>query len=214
MAEKTYNAFVHVVASIDIATGEGRLRYVLPSQMRTGTSGQASAPPDDDQVRLVLKDVTGKEIGRVRPDLRFEACDDGEKPHRALIQQDLEVTSALAEIDLEFQGKVVDVFRPEAAGPVDQQFRETATFGLPLSGDPNKLTLGTSKIEPRRGVSFMVQARPDNSDAWQTLSIGKPSPDFIVDKNQFPGASSVEVRVTQNAGFQSRIVDHRTIKLD
>ncbi|MCZ4093450.1 hypothetical protein [Sinorhizobium psoraleae] len=143
---------------------------MLPSNVRTGAGEQAGAVPGDEQVRLVLKNAAGKEIGRVRPELRFEACDDGETPHRALIQQDIEVISDLAEIDLEFQGKTVDAFRPEQASPVDQQFREAANFGLPLPGRPGKLSLGTPKIQPQRGVSYMVQAKPDNSTS------GRPSP--------------------------------------
>lgn len=213
MPDNASNAFAHVIASIDTATGEGKIRYVLPSKMRTGAGEQAGAMPGDEQVRLVLKNAAGKEIGRVRPELRFEACDDEETPHRALIQQDVEMISGLAEVDLEFQGKTVDTFRPEQALPVDQQFRETANYGLPLPGSPDKLSLGTPKIIPQAGVSYMVQAKPDNSEKWQTLSVGMPTPDFVVDKNQFPGASSLEVRVTQNAGFHSHTVDQRKIKI-
>jgi len=214
MVNDPANNFAHVIANIDIANGQGGIDYVLPSRMRTGSAIDAGATPGDAQVRLVLKDASGKEIGSVRPQLRFETCDDGEKPHRALIQQDVELTGDLAEIGLEFKGETIDVFRPEQAEAIDQQFQETANWGLPLPGDPGKLALGTPKVPERAGVSYMVQAKPDNSDQWQTLSVGKSTPEFIVDKNQFPGASSLELRITQNAGFESRTVDKRTIKLD
>jgi len=214
MVEAPTNAYAHVIANIDVSSGQGGIDYVLPSRKRTGSDRLAGAAPGDPQVRLVLKDAAGKEIGGVHPELRFEACDDGEKPHRALIQQDVELSEGLAQVDLEFDGKTVDTFRPEQAGPIDEQFRETASWGLPLPGDPDKLALGTGKVTTHSGVSYMVQAKPDNSDQWQTLSIGKSTPEFVVDKNQFPGASSLDVRVTQNAGFESRTVDERTIKLE
>lgn len=214
MVDDPANAFVHVIANIDISSGQGSIDYVLPSRMRTGSDELAGAVPGDDKVRLVLRDASGTEIGSVRPELRFEACDDGEKPHRALIQQDIGLSVGLAEIDLEFMGNTVDVFRSEQATPIDEQFRETAASGIPMPGSPDKLVLGTEKITTRPGVSYMVQAKPNNADQWQTLSIGKSTPGFVIDKNQFPGASTLEVRITQNAGFESQTVDQRIIKLD
>lgn len=214
MVDTEIDRFAHVVASIDTATGEGRIRYVLPAKKRTGSVDQAGPDAADKQVRLVLKDAAGKEIGRVQPELRFEACHEAEQPHRAIIQQDIVVSDALSAIELEYQGKTVDTFHAGPQEAVDHQFRETATFGLPLPGDPSKLSVGTASIDSRAGVSYMVQAKPDNADHWQTLAVGQPTPDFVVDKNQFPGASELEVRVTQNAGFQSRTVDQRTIKLE
>ena len=67
---------------------------------------------------------------------------------------------------------------------------------------------------PRReGVTYLIQARPDNSQTWNTLSIGGVTPEFEIDKNQFPGATSLTVRVVQNAGFSRRIVEEREIPL-
>ncbi|HTO66588.1 MAG TPA: tyrosinase family protein [Bradyrhizobium sp.] len=215
MADNESDAFAHVIANIDTESGEGRIRYVLPTRMRTGSGEGSAADARDEGVSLVLKDADGNEIGRVHPELRFEVRhDDEEKPHRAIIQQDIAVSGALSKIDLEFRGRTIDAFQPQSAAVVDRQFRETATFGLPLPDEPHKLSLGTPKIAQRGGVSYMVQARPDNADQWQTLAVGKSTPDFVVDKNQFPGASSVDVRITQNAGFQSRTVDQRNIKLE
>ncbi|QQO16072.1 hypothetical protein JJB99_07930 [Bradyrhizobium diazoefficiens] len=214
MAENESGKFAHVIANIDTETGKGQIRYILPTERRTSSVEQAGPDKADLKVRLVFKDSTGKEIGRVQPELRFEACHEGEKPHRAIIQQDVSVTDALSQIELEYQGKTIDTFRAGSSTPVDQQFRETANFGFPLPGDHTKLSVGTPTIEARSGVSYMVQAKADNAAHWQTLSVGQSTPDFVVDKNQFPGASTLEVRVTQNAGFQSRTVDQRTIKLE
>ncbi len=214
MVDDLASTFAHVIANIDTASGEGSIDYVLPSRKRTASNMFAGPAPDKAKVRLVLKDAAGKEIGSVRPELRFEACDDGRQPHRALIQQDVELSDDLASVALEFEGKVVDVFHPEPVPPIGEQFRNTAEWGLPLPGNPDKLAVGTHAVEPQAGVSYMVQAKPDNSDQWQTLSVGKSTPDFVIDKNQFPGASSLDVRVTQNAGFKQLTVEEKTMKLD
>lgn len=124
MAESKNDTFAHVIANIDTTAGEGRIRYVLPAKMRTSSAEQAGIDSADEGVRLVLKDASGKEIARVRPELRFEACHDDEKPHRAIIQQDIAVTGALSEIDLELNGKTLDVFRPEAIADVGHEFQE------------------------------------------------------------------------------------------
>jgi tyrosinase len=211
MSEHQGDTFVHVIANIDTETGKGSIRYVLPSRQRTSSAGRAAANAPDNEVRLVLLDAAGTVIGRVQPELRFEACHGDEKPHRAIIQQDVEVPAALSEIDLEYRGQKLDAFRPERA--TSQAIEETVTFGLPMPGHPDKLTLGTPGIGQRAGVTYLIQAKPNNADQWQTLAIGQPTPQFVVDKNQFPGAASLEVRITQNAGFQSKTVDQRTIEL-
>ncbi|MCP3396488.1 tyrosinase family protein [Bradyrhizobium sp. CCGB20] len=221
MAEREGNAFAHVVANIDTASSEGRIRYVLPSRMRTGSAQQAapSAAGRDlnmgPDVRLILKDVNGQTISEVRPELRFEAChDEGETPHRAIIQQDIAVTDALSQIELVYQGKMLDAFKPSSAATVlDRQLRGTMTLGLPQPGRLNRFTVGAPHVEQRAGVSYLIQAKPDNADQWQTLAVGRPTPDFEVDQNQFPGASSVDIRVTQNAGFQSQTLAEKRINL-
>ena len=73
MSEHQGDTIVHVIANIDTETGKGSIRYVLPSRQRTSSAGRAAANPPDNQVRLVLLDAAGTVIGRVQPELRFEA---------------------------------------------------------------------------------------------------------------------------------------------
>ena len=210
MSDHQADGFVHVIASIDTDTGEGKIRYVLPSRQRTSSAGQPGSDVEDHLVRLVVRDAAGQAIETIRPELRFEACLDNEKPHRAIIQQDIPAADAMSEIDLVFRDQKVDAFRPQTAGASDMSFEATA-LGPPLPGEPHNIPLGTPGIERQSGVSYLVQAKPDNVDRWQTLAVGKPTPEFVIDKNQFPGASSVDVRILQNAGFRSRTVNERTI---
>lgn len=214
MAQGEGESFAHVIASVDLAAGQGRIKYVLPSRAPTSSTPQTGTEGETFGVSLVLKDAEGAEIGRIHPELRFETCHDENEHRRALIQQDIAVTGALSEIDLEYHGKTLDAFKPSAPPSVDLNISDNMTLGPPLPGTLNKLSFRATKVEPRRGVSYMVQAKADNATQWQTLAVGQPSPDFVIDKNQFPGAASLELRVTQNAGFESRTVDQRTIKLE
>ncbi|MEF2549476.1 hypothetical protein VQ045_20295 [Aurantimonas sp. E1-2-R+4] len=167
-----------------------------------------------DDVTLVLKDADGGEIGRVRPELRFESCDDRDAHRRAIIQQDVEVSSALSSIDLLYRGETLDSFRPDLAPSAGAQALEGMTLGPPQPGSEHRRTLEAAGVEARKGVTYMVQAKPDNVNQWQTISVGQPTPKVSIDKNQFPGARSVEVRLVQNAGFTTQTVSESVVKLD
>jgi hypothetical protein len=206
------NAFVHLIASVDLDQATGKIRYVLPSRMKTGSAASSVEGLGVDNVILVLKNAEGEEIGRISPELRFESCDDGDVHRRAMIQQDIEVSSTLSSIELRYRGETLDTFKPDLSP--QEGALEGLAIGPPQPGAEHRRILEAAGVQARSGVSYMVQAKPDNGTSWQTISVGQPTPKFAIDRNQFPGARSLEVRVIQNAGFKKRTVSEKVIELD
>lgn len=199
----------HVVATIDTTAQSGRILYVNPSNVRSSKDPLQGLARSE--VALVLRDASGIEIGRVYPEIRYDACAGREPELPGLIQQDVEVPTNLARIELVQGDTVLDSFHraadvpaPEVAGGMTLE--RALTNGDTRSGF-------SASVTPQEGVTYTVQARPDNSQSWNTLSIGRKTPDFEIDKNQFPGATSLHVRVIQSAGFARRVVDEQDIPI-
>ena len=76
----------------------------------------------------------------------------------------------LASVDLEFEGKVVDVFHPEPAPQIGELFRNNAEWGMPVPGNPDKLAVGTEAVMPQAGVSYI----PDGGDDSEDDSLQQP----------------------------------------
>jgi hypothetical protein len=199
-------SYVHVVASVDLDDARGEILYVNPSNVRSGDPEARG----DGEVLLVLRDAGGASLGELRPQVRLEACQDEDTPRIGLIQQDVGMVEGLASIDLMMGGRTLDSFTPgaiPAAAPLE--------FGLgpPTGPRENRVAL-ESMAAPRAGVSYTVQAKPDNDARWVTLAIGRAEPKFEIDKDQFPGAKTLDIKVTESTGFSQTTVQERKMSLE
>ena len=211
MNDQLQPRMVHVVATVDLTEGGGDILYVNPSNVRSNAAPTAGMGAGD--VVLVLRDAGGAELGRIYPEIRYDACADHEDHRQGLIQHDVELPGNLAAIELVRGSDVLDRFSPEPPEPAPE-VAAGLTLGAPLPEAGNRRDFGAGQVAPRKGVTYLIQARPDNAEVWNTLSIGRSTPEFQIDKNQFPGARTLTVRVIQNAGFDRRTVDERVIPLD
>ncbi len=59
-----------------------------------------------------------------------------------------------------------------------------------------------------------MQARRHDQRQWTTLGIGKPLPEFELDKNQFPGARLLQVRILRNTGLSTEVIDQQEIAIE
>lgn len=212
MADKT--PFIHVVAVVHAEDGTGEILYVNPSNVRSHSEGQDAAGLAYADIKLLLCAGDGSILAENVPIVRYSACDDPDhKVSRGLIQVDLPVPDGLASLRLTKGDAVLDVF--DTAPPVSSHdVAAGLVLGAPNPSDGGRRDFAAAGTEVRAGTSYVVQAKPDTGGAWQTLSVGRPTPEFVIDKNQFPGASNVAIRVIQNAGFQREIIDERTVSLD
>ena len=55
--------------------------------------------------------------------------------------------------------------------------------------------------------------RPAGEQTWQTIAVGRRTPEVVIDRNQFPGAESAKVRVLRSTGFEDSIVAEDEIDL-
>ena len=68
--------------------------------------------------------------------------------------------------------------------------------------------------QPREGVTYTVQVRPEGSQAWQTLAVGRNTSQTEIDRNQFPGSRSLDVRVIQTTGFDENVIAEQKFDIE
>jgi hypothetical protein len=203
-------SFVHVVATINKTSGNGKIMYVNPS-----VSTIASDAVTDNDVELAAYDSNGREVYR-EPVVVRRSSDEPDRPNDVgLIQADLPRMPDMKSVRLLLKGKEISQYE---GGPKLPGAAEGGTFGLTLGGNPaaNRRPLKISELaglQPVAGVTYSVQVRPDNKETWDTIAVSRPTPDVDVDRNQFAGANRATIRVLRTTGFDEEVIAEDTIDL-
>jgi hypothetical protein len=196
--------FVNVVASLDLETGEGQILYVNPTSrsIELETSGHP-------EVELVVQDGQGQELLRVHPVVRRATHSVEGETRQSLIQQDLPRSPGMKSVALFYKGVERARFEGGGAPPAVEA---VTTFGLAPGDKPNRRRV-TADVAERAGVSYKVEVKPDGAGAWSTIAVGRPTPEVVVDRNQFPGAIRARLRITRSTGFNDEVVTEKEIDL-
>jgi hypothetical protein len=201
-------SYVHVVATINMKTGDGKILYVNPANS-TIVSDAAPEP----QVELAVTSREGKQVYRAPVVVRRSSCDHNQPNDVGLIQADLPQTPDMKSVSLLFHDK--EVSRYEGGQPASAA---GAAFGLALGRGPstNRQQLKISELaglQPAAGVTYSVQVKPDSGGPWNTIAVGRPTPELEFDRNQFAGAKIATVRVLRTTGFDEDVIAQDTVDL-
>ncbi len=208
VAIKTGN-FVHVVATVHTKAQEGKILYVNPS-----TSTVQSDAPSNDVVRLVVQDGNGQELYSEPVVVRLASCEDPHSCDVGLIQADLPRLPGMNSVLLMVNDKVVSRYDAATPPPVSQARGLTLADAAPDAPHRRQLTLRqTAGLQPTAGVTYTVQVKPDTGGHWNTIAVGRPTPNVEIDRNQFAGAKKAEVRVLRTTGFDEQVIVHETVDL-
>jgi hypothetical protein len=208
---------IHVVGSIDTKDGGGRILYVNPTTAPAPPTDTAAGPTPQPApgtgVELVIEDAKGNELQRVRPAV-LRPSDPGDST-ACLIDHQIVPSEGMAKLKLLYDGTVVDTFKAGAPPPAQAPEAGPAEISMgAFPGDPAKPKLDLDQFaEPEAGVSYTVQVRPEGGELWQTVAVGRPTPNVVIDANQFPGAQNATVRVLRSTGFDDAVVAEGDVDL-
>ena len=215
--------FVHVVATVDLAKNAGEICYVNPATTRTATE-----TPGDTRVELSVEDATGTQKKTWNPVVRFPSTEGGKEPTVGLIQEEIVREPWMKVLRLLVNGHEVSKYEAgapsaaiaggaslEAAGIAPGAAGASIALEVAGAERPHRrqLRMGASP-QPRAGVTYTVQVKPEGTDAWQTISVGRDTPETEIDRNQFPGSRKVDVRVLQTTGFDERVMAEEKFDLE
>ena len=201
--------FVHVVATVNTKSGEGQIRYVNPS-----TSTIRSDAAAEDGVELVVQDAQGVTLHREAVVVRRSSCEGGERGEVGLIQADLPYQAGMKSLALRVNGKEVsryDAGEPPAA-PASAGLALEAVAGA--APHHRMLTLDeAAALQPTAGVTYSVEVKPDTGDRWNAIAVGRQTPAVAIDRNQFAGAKTAEIRVLRTTGFDEQVIVQERLDL-
>lgn len=219
-------AFVHVIAIIDLTHVSGDIKYVVPlTSPPTGPASAGAAAADEGRAWFVVRDRNGAELDRTPLAVGRGSCaalpDGAEPTEGGLVQHTLRLPEGAAGLDLVIDGRTVDSFdappdEEPAAGPALTNTIVAAAGPMPEMTVPpsrHRRTLIGGEVAAEPGTSYTVQVKPPASAGWTTLSVGRPTPAFNLDRNQFSGASEVDVRIIRSRGFRSDLHLERRLSL-
>lgn len=203
-------SFVHVVATINKTSGDGKIMYVNPS-----VSTVVSDAATDKDVELAAFDSNGKEVHREQVVVRRSSNEPDRPNDVGLIQADLPRTAEMKSVRLFLNGKEISRYD---GGPRLPAGEAAGAFGLALGGNAsvNRRPLKISALaglQPVAGVTYSIQVKPDNKETWDTIAVSRPTPDVDVDRNQFAGAKRATIRVLRTTGFDEDVIAEDTIDL-
>lgn len=216
---------IHVVGTLDLAARTGKLLYINPSTAQAsaypgnrnaGAVPPAASSPEDTGFELGVEDNQGHQLLRLKPAILMPSDDsDG---NAALIDVTLPHVEGMARVVLLYDGKPVDIFEagtPQTAGAAARDLERGLSMGASPPGHPDKrsMSMGEDHRLPEKGVSYTIQVRPTGERIWQTIAVGRSTPDFVIDRNQFPGAEGATVRVLRSTGFEDTVVAEEEVDL-
>jgi hypothetical protein len=213
--------FVNIVASVDRVEGSGRILYVNPVSIATitDTVAGASGPPQStpfDVFELSIRDDADKEFLRFHPTIQLAACESGPPPETGIVNQDVPVLEGMHTIVLLHKG--VEVARFEAGASLTLTNAAGMTpmsAGAQNAAKPNRYSLETAiAIGPEAGVTYTVQVRPSGKSSWQTIAVGRATPEVELHRNQFPGAATATVRILRSTGFEDEVIAEQELNLN
>lgn len=204
--------YVHVVATIDVKTGEGHIHYVNPVSKVMETDAKTNP-----SVEVVVRDKKGAELYRKNVVVRRSSPEPEQSNDVGLVQADIPRMAKMASVALLFKRKQVDEYIAGGAAPAGQAAGGmTLNLGgaAPAARNRRPLTIAElDGIAPVSGVTYTVQVKPPGQESWNTIAVGRPAPSIDIDRNQFPGVGRVDVRVMRTNGFDQEIIATDTLDL-
>lgn len=196
--------FVNVVATINLTQQTGKILYVNPV-----SRALTSAPVGESNVEIRVLNADGQNLQAVLVRVKFNTCADSSRDQIGIVDAIIPSHPDARQLELLIEGHVVDTFRAGVATPdVSNLRREEMTESMmsfawdaPADAEPAK-------------ISYNIQSSTDDGNTWQTIAVGRSSPNLSIDRSQYPPGSRVTVRVIATDGFINTITTSETFTVD
>jgi hypothetical protein len=218
MPQTKTGTFVHVVASVDLVNGTGKILYVNPSSVSTApetpeATAQSGATPRQ-RFEISIQDAEGKELRRLHPTIQVSSCEADQQPKTGLISEDIPLVHGMRRLLLLYGGAEIGRFEAGERHSAAVSGMRPLTFDAPVPSKPQHRSISVVEaVPPKEGITYTVQVKPENGMAWQTIAVGRPTPNVQIDRNQFPGTRSARVRVLRSTGFEDEVFAEEDVDL-
>ncbi|MFL6333271.1 MAG: hypothetical protein ACJ754_08025 [Pyrinomonadaceae bacterium] len=187
--------FISVVAEVNLTERTGQILYVNPvSHALTPESSGAAG------FELRVLDAAGQTLGAYPAHVKLNSCNDPSEERTGIVDAVIPAHEGARRLELLFEGQVLDTFN--------------AGGGVSPEGSTRRGGVAESAEAAPSNVTYNVQVSTDDGQTWQTLSVGRTSPDVTIDRTQFAPGSRVNVRVVATDGFTNTVADGETFTVE
>ena len=211
--------FINVVGTVNLTRGTGKIKYVNPV-------GSVLVPEaaEGSRVRVRVRGADGGVIQEYPAAVKINTCSDPRRDEKGLVDMAIPFQPEARALELVVDGNVVDTYRAAAPPPAITNIRRRAP-GLAEAADasaPDDLLAfewdvagGAEALADAAGsVTYNVQVSTDGGSTWQTVAVGRTTPDANIDRTQFPEGGAVMVRVIATNGFDSSVATTDSMPVD
>jgi hypothetical protein len=203
--------FISVVAEVNMTDGTGKILYVNPVSRALSPASSGAAG-----FELRVLDAAGQTLGAYPAPVKLNSCADPSEDRTGIVDAVIPASPGARQLELLLEGRVLDTFRAGggAAPEVSNLRRGEATdSALSFAWDVAAEAAAEGGAEASN-VKYNVQVSTDEGRTWQTVAVGRDSPDVSIDRTQFAPGARVTVRVIATDGFTSTVADTETFSAD
>ncbi|HEX8138517.1 MAG TPA: hypothetical protein VF544_13195 [Pyrinomonadaceae bacterium] len=204
--------FISVVAEVNLTDRTGKISYVNPV-----SRALTPAAPDATGFELRVLDDAGQELGTYPAHVKLNACNDPSEERTGIVDAVIPAHPGARQLELRFEGQVLDTFRAGGGAPEVSNLRrgEATDSALSFAWDgAAEPAAEFGEVAPPPNVTYNVQVSTDDGQTWQTVAVGRTSPDVTLDRTQFEPGARVTVRVIATDGFTNTVADTETFSVD
>lgn len=200
--------FISVVAEVNLTEKTGKILFVNPiARALSPTAGNGPV------FQLRLLDAAGQELGSYSSAVKLNTCSDPSEDRTGIVDALIPANSAARQIELLYEGQLLDTFRSGGAAPDVSNLRreESTESSFTFAWDSASTAEDDAALS---NVTYNVQVSTDEGQTWQTVAIGRTTPDATIDRTQFEPGERVTVRVIATDGFNSTVAQTETFSVD
>jgi len=158
--------------------------------------------------------LRGRALGSYPAPVKVNSCADPSEDRTGIVDAVIPANPSARQIELLYNGQVVDTFRSSAAAPEISNLRREASTESDLSFAWDDATAAMEGETGASNVTYNVQVSTDDGQTWQTVAVGRTSPDATIDRTQFEPGDRVIVRVVATDGFTNTVAETETFSVD
>jgi len=186
---------VSVVATVNVTTSQGKIRFVNPL-----IGGQPSGIERQSPVVLRAKRGDGETLHEFPVLVNLYSEMSRAADREGLVDAAIAISPETRALELVVGEKVADALSVGGAPPAVRGVQRVTAQGKDLV-----IALALDEDLPH-GHTFSVQVSVDHGRTWQTVGVGLKEPIFTIDRAQFREGEELQVRVLATNGLSSSIV--------
>jgi hypothetical protein len=205
---------VHVVAAVNMTKRSAVISSALP--LSTVVDHEPAGVPEKKvrnlEVRVV--DAAGQVLHTQKAPFLPSACHVEGEDEVGLVDVVVPNVTGAAAIELVLAKTVLDRFEAQGATVATRAVPGMAGAGLaPGSASGGNIMLNWEAPGAGANQRYVVQVSGDGGSSWSTLAAGTAATSLEVDRDDFPGATELQVKITATSGFGQPSISTERIPL-